>query len=146
MTFKDQEWNARFARMGDEAEKVFEESCDRGYVRYGLNRPPLAVHLLPRRIRYTPDYLTSEALVEVQGFGRDQQVKLKTDKYDALRWWNLTMQTRLALWDSHNQRFTTVTLNDVAEQIDEGNVELRKFPEGKAYYSFDAELFFNGKT
>ena len=80
MSFKDGTWAQRFGALGDEAEQVFERVARYGWVRYGLNRPPLQMHRLPARIRYTPDYLMSNKFIEVQGLGRDQKLKLKLDK------------------------------------------------------------------
>src|SRR6266498_2550714 len=88
-SFRDQDWQARYQGMGDLAEGAFEEVHQYGFVRWGLDRPPIQVHKLPKRIRFAPDYLTTHSFVEVQGFGKDQVIKLKLDKYDALRWWNV---------------------------------------------------------
>jgi len=85
--FADQSFNKRLNNMGDLAEGVFEEWCGTNFARYGLNRPPIAMWKLPAKIRYTPDYITSDYLVEVQGFGRKQVVHMKLDKWDALLWW-----------------------------------------------------------
>jgi len=91
--------------MGDEAEQMFEQVYPRGFVRYGLNRPPISVGKLSLKIRYTPDYLTSSSLVEVQGFGRDQLVKVKLEKEQALHLWNADMPTQFFLWDRTNKRY-----------------------------------------
>lgn len=145
-TFKDQDWKHRYQGMGDQAEKVFEEVFDKGFTRWGLQRPPIQVHRLPRRIRYAPDYLTTRHFVEVQGFGRDQIVKLKLDKYDALRWWNVMHPVLLFLYDSANVRYTFVELEEVTAQLEAGTAEIRKFPEGHAYYAFPAEVFFSEES
>ena len=91
MTFSDRSFNQRFYEMGDLAEGRFEDWSEHNFVRYGLNRPPLAMWKLPPRVRYTPDYLTSHNLVEVQGFGKKQIIHMKPDKWEALLWWDLSL-------------------------------------------------------
>lgn len=149
-SFKDQGWQARYQGMGDlaegEFERVMEEERRLGFTRYGLDRPPIQVHKLPKRIRYTPDYLTTHTFVEVQGFGQDQIVKLKLDKYDALRWWNVLHPVELFLFDSANVRWTFVKLDAVTELLEGEDVQIRKFSEGNRYYAFPAELFFSGES
>lgn len=112
--FRDQplEHRKRKGGMGDMAEAVFEKVYPLGYVRYGLDRPPIQVHALPELIRYTPDYITSKGLVEVQGFGKDQTFKLKDDKYEALRQWHRTFRVDLFIYDSANDRYGFVRLED----------------------------------
>lgn len=140
--FRDGSFGQRFTVMGDPAEKVFEENCEESFVRYGLSRPPLQVGKLPKRIRYTPDYLTTRALVEVQGVGADQIVKLKVAKYNALAWWALVMPVTLFISDSRKKRHTSVSLERVTELIESGNVPLGKFPEGHPYWAIPtADLF-----
>ena len=141
MSFKDRGWNARFAEMGDQAEAKFEEVCDRGFVRYGLNRPPLRMSMLPPFVRYTPDYLTSRAFVEVQGFGRDQTFKLKVDKYEALAEWAQQHPVDLFIYDSHNDRHIQLSLDEVYDVI-MASGHLDRFPEGKAFWSVPADAIF----
>lgn len=127
--------------MGDAAEQAFERDCDmtgRGFVRFGLNRPPLRVASLPARIRYAPDYLTGTGFVECQGFGRKQKVMLKVEKYGSLCWWNDLWPVTLFLWDSHRRRSCELPLRDVGVMIDEQYATLDYFPEGKAYFSLAA--------
>jgi|TARA_R110002051_G_scaffold46642_4_gene93222 hypothetical protein len=135
--FADQPFNKRIEGMGDLAEGVFEGWCGVNYVRYGLNRPPLAMWKLPLRIRHTPDYLTSDYLVEVQGFGRKQIVQMKLDKWKSLLWWDRNvMPVRLFLHDSHNDRQLMFPIKKLRPLID--NAEVRKFPEGNEYYALSA--------
>lgn len=146
-TFKDRPWSSRFDQLGDEAEARFETVCTDvlklGYVRYGLNRPPLQMSQLPTRLRYTPDYLMSGKLIEVQGFGRDQVAKIKLDKLGALHWWNDVHPVELFLWDSKNERWAFVTLKQVDAEIASGRCELCAFPEGKAYFALDGQALFD---
>lgn len=137
VSFKDQSFQRRFAGMGDEAEAVFERVYPRGWARYGLSRPRIALNLVPAFIRFTPDYVTSHGLVEVQGFGTDQVCKFKTDKIDALTQWSEHFPVTLFLYDKTNQRYGYMPLGDVtaACQIDG---ELKTFPEGATYWAIPA--------
>ncbi len=135
--FADQSFDKRFNDMGDLAEGVFEEWSPVNFVRFGLNRPPLAMWKLPPRIRYTPDYLTSDYLVEVQGFGRKQVVHMKLDKWKSLLWWDRNvMPVRLFLHDSHNDRQLMFPIKKLRPLVDKA--EVRKFPEGNEYYAINA--------
>lgn len=142
-SFRNRSWNQRFQGMGDEAEAQFEQWAkenERGFARYGLNRPPLQVHRLPHLIRYTPDYLMTHYLVEVQGFGRDQRFKLKTEKLNALREWAYYHPVRLFAWDSTNQRRIFITLDEIEWLLEHRDVPMGSFPEGKDYYEFHVDL------
>lgn len=142
MSFRDESWAKRFDAMGDEAEAVFERVCAEeniGFVRYGLNRPPLRMSMLPARLRYTPDYLMSAKLVEVQGCGRDALVKLKLDKQGALHWWNDVHPVELFLWHTQSRRWGFVPLHAFDTLIECGKATLEKFPEGKSYFSYPFE-------
>lgn len=147
-SFRDQDFQARFAGMGDKAEREFErvmrEDRRLGFVRTGLERPPIQVHRLPKHVRYLPDYLTSRCWVEVQGFGQDQIVKVKLDKLEALAWWNQEHPVELFLYDSHNHRWGQYPLALV--QALTAHAEIRQFHEGKHYYAIEAGGFFDGDT
>jgi hypothetical protein len=126
--------------MGDEAEGVFEAICSnegRSWARYGLRRPRLAVQMLPAKVRYTPDYLCNKELVEVQGFGKDQTIKTKVEKLDALAWWSNAMPVHIFLWDSTNRRYLERQLAWLRTMIRRHGTE-EVFPEGKVYYAFPA--------
>lgn len=138
MSFKDKNWNARFQAMGDEAEGIFEQVYPNGFTRYGLDRPPIQMHKLEPFIRYTPDYLTSQGPVEVQGFGYDQVAKIKVDKLEALLMWDAIQPTRLFLWDSHQQRHAMLAIDEVKRMVKHGDVTVQSFPEGKEYYAIPA--------
>lgn len=151
MSFKDQTFDQRFTKMGDEAEGHFvqfaADTLRLGAVRYGLDRPPIKMAGLPARVRYTPDFLMTKCFVEVQGVGRDQTVKLKLDKHGALHWWNdLRVDSfegvRFYLWDSANQRECWIHLRDLDQLLAEGKGKLASFPEGKTYFAFNADDIF----
>jgi len=144
VSFRDKQWNDRLDAMGDEAEGVFEAVAPANFVRYGINRPPLQVHRLPARIRFTPDYLMTNKFVEVQGCGRDQTFKLKVSKHGALRWWNDLHAVELFLWDSHNCRWCFVTLEQLESLL--VGTTVRAFPEGHPYFEFNADDVFGLST
>lgn len=130
--FSNQSFDARFGAMGDEAEGVFEHVYEKGFVRWGLNRPSIQVSALAMKIRYAPDYLTTNGFVEVMGVGRDQTLKLKVEKLLCLWQWNHEMPTQLFIWDSKNQRYCYVSIPDLANQL--GIATMATFPEGKNYW------------
>lgn len=140
--FRDRTFTERYSKMGDTAEKKFEEVYSKGFVRWGLDRPPLQVPKLPKRIRYTPDYLTTSHLIECQGFGRDQELRLKVDKLNALEWWSLVHPVQIFVWDSHNKRYAYVDLEQIDGWINAQQVKLKWFAEGKAYWAIPAEAIF----
>lgn len=145
MSFREGRWERRFEAMGDAAEAAFEEWAEvnkRGFIRYGLNRPPIAVHRLPTRVRYTPDYLTTRAFVECQGFGQDQLVKMKVDKAGCLHWWADLHEVELFLWDSANKRSVLVTLDEFDDALCEPEAALKHFQERKPYFEVPAHIFF----
>jgi hypothetical protein len=118
MTFRDQSFANRFAKMGDQAEGVFEATYPQNWERFGLDRAQINLSRVPEFIRFTPDYLTAKGLVEVQGFGRDQRFKLKDAKLAALREWHDIFRTDLFVWDSHNKRFGWVRLPELTLALD----------------------------
>lgn len=136
--FKDQSWNARFGAMGDEAEAKFEEVHEGGWVRHGLNRPPLSMSKLPPFVRYAPDYLTtSHGYVEVQGVGRDRLLKLKVEKAIELQRWHGLFMLTLFVWDSKKKRHTYVPWNEVWSTVP--SMPVNVFPEGKAYWEINID-------
>ena len=145
MSFKEGSWEQRFAKLGDEAERAFEDWAEvtkRGFTRFGLERPPIAMHRLPARIRYAPDYLTSKSFIECQGFGKDQLVKMKVDKAGCLHWWSDLHPVDLFLWDSTNQRSILVTLDRFDQLLCHPEAVLNHFAEGKPYFQLPAHLFW----
>ena len=151
MSFKDQSWEKRFGAMGDEAEGHFEqyatETLKLGFVRYGLDRPPIQMHRLPKHLCYTPDYLMSGCMVEVQGVGRDQQVKVKHDKLNSLRWWNDFQRPGFDgvcfyVWDSHKKRECMFHLSVFDKLLGQGKGQLDAFAEGKPYMYWAADDVF----
>ena len=145
MSFKDKSFADRFGAMGDQSESAFEQWCeqqDQNYIRWGLDRPPLKMSMLPARLRYSPDYLMSAKFVECQGFGRDQTFKLKVEKHGALHWWNDLHPVDLWVLDSHHDRACLISLLAIDELLNDPNVTIESFPEGKAYFAIPADVIF----
>jgi hypothetical protein len=134
--FHEKKWSQRFGAMGDEAEAVFESVWPRGFARYGLNRPPIQVAALPLKLRYTPDYITSTGLVEVQGFGRDGMFRFKVEKYRSLVQWAADWAVDVFLWDKTKKQHTTVALEDIEAIL--ASAQAGVYPEGKPYWKIPA--------
>mgnify|MGYP006266363977 CR=1 FL=1 len=146
MSFKDRDFTYRLNAMGDQAEGAFEQWCadnEQNYIRWGLDRPPLNLRMIPTRLRYAPDYLMSNKFVECQGFGADQTFKLKVEKHGALHWWNDLHPVELWVLDSHNQRACLLTLREFDNVLGTAGAELRSFPEGKTYFAVAGDAIFN---
>lgn len=121
--FRDRSWDQRLRALGDEAESqfaVFAEGYPFGFAPYGLARPPIQVHKVPLKIRYTPDFITTKYLYEVQGHGRDRVVKIKDDKLEALEAWNDDMPVRLFLWCSTTRTRWDVPFDNFYDLIVDG--------------------------
>lgn len=106
-TYSDMDWQQRETTLGDPAENacaLWSQQSGYPIVRYGLNRPPISLQKVPAFIRYTPDFLGPDMLLEVQGCGKDQLFKFKHDKLWALTEWDRHMPVHLFLWNQ--------TLND----------------------------------
>ncbi len=140
MAFHEQSFANRFGKLGDEAESVFEQVWQDGWVRYGLNRPPLHIASLPERIRHTPDYLTSKNFVEVKGIGRDETIKLKVAEFNCMHYWNQLHPLLLFVWSSHRKAWSVAALPFLQEAIDLGNAQLGLFHDGRAYFALSASL------
>jgi len=130
--FHQKDWESRYAQMGDEAEAKFDQVHPNS-APFGLNRPPVNLTKVPAFIRYMPDRLMHDRLIEVMGVGRDQTLKLKTDKLFHLHHWNSIHPTWLFLWDSHKKRWAEILVSDLVGVV--LLTEVKEFPEGKRYYS-----------
>lgn len=135
--FREQAFAARLGAMGDQAEQAFEAVHDGGFVRFGLNRPPVAVQLLPMMVRYTPDYLTSSGFVEVQGVGRDRIVKLKIEKAVALQQWHAIFNLRLFVWDSKRSEHHYFDWESLWPRL--STMPIGHFSEGKPYWELNID-------
>jgi hypothetical protein len=143
--FRDQSWNSRYAAMGDAAEAqcaAWLDATDRGYVRYGLDRPPLKMAMLPEFIRHTPDFLTSHSLIECKGFGRDQTAKIKEADLESLKDWNKQHPVEMFFYDQSNARCIVVALADLLKASKDSRITSGVFNDEipKPYWGYSAEL------
>ena len=139
-TFRLKTFDERIKTMGDIAEQKFEKDAAVKFVRYGLNRPQINMAHLPPEIRHTPDYLTSQGLVEVQGLGKDQILKIKHEKLKALKWWSEVHPLYLFIYDSYNERTYMMSFQELTKKCKMS--ETNYFPEGKPYYAMDSSLIW----
>lgn len=127
-TFAERNWNERETVLGDPAETAFTNwAADTGLpvVRYGLERPPISLVNVPPFIRYTPDFLTAESLIEVQGCGQDQTFKFKHDKLWALVAWDEHTEVCLWLWNQPQNTGHMIALTDLWQYLYNGTGTLR---------------------
>lgn len=146
MTYRTEKWEKRIETLGDPAENAFLEWAENTWfpvVRYGLNRPPLEMRLIPTKIRYTPDYLSNFGLIEVQGCGRDGLFKFKHEKLEALQSWSNDCPVSLWLYDQPADRGHMVMLDHVVNMcLNVDGTGFRKdgmFDGYKPYSQLDVE-------
>lgn len=102
MSYKDEQWDQRIEMLGDPGENAFREYAagrQLGHVKFGLDRPPVDLRRTSAFVRYAPDFLTDEGLIEVQGCGKDQTFKFKHEKLRALTQWNRAETVKVWLWN-----------------------------------------------
>lgn len=110
--YHQMDFAGRYGRLGDESEAKFRElnpNCED----YGLRRPEINLAKVPAFVRYTPDFLQHNRLIEVMGIGRDGTLKLKFEKLEALKQWEMHFPVDLFVWDSHRERHITMPLPQV---------------------------------
>lgn len=132
--FHEQGYSARQWAMGDTSEHVFED-VESGWVRYGLRRPKLNVAKLPLKIRYTPDYLQADALVEVQAFGKDGLLKVKVEKAEALQLWHADHPVELFVWDADRHQYGRAPWRDLLHELCRSGVGGTFDNDGKTYWA-----------
>lgn len=125
---------ARYAAMGDKAETAFQALHPKAH-RLGLNRPSLNMARMSASMRYTPDFLTEAAAVEVMGFSSkgNAALKLKCEKLDALRAWSALMPTVLWVYDSARHRYWAAPIAEWADACYEHGERLF-FPDNMRPY------------
>lgn len=136
LAYHQQDFSQRYGRLGDESEAKFVEVTPFKVERYGLERPSINMAKLPPFIRYTPDYLQHNRLVECMGIGRDGVLKLKVEKLFALNQWDLVHPVDLFVWDSAAKRWTQQPLHEVQKAC-MAHAEVKQFPEGKPAWFLD---------
>ena len=156
--FHKQSFGTRFAKMGDEAERVYEAVKPLGStIRFGFRRPKgIKFGTYPSGFRYMPDFMTASYLVEVMGLGRDGILKsLKVDKYEALKFWHKLSLGFKALgvvffiWNSSKKNYVILAWTDVVEEV---RYSKRKYGilafenDGNEYYRLDWDRLVDKET
>jgi len=112
--FNTKSWTSRYATMGDTAETAFATLYPHAH-RLGINRPAFSVASLPRYYRHTPDYLLPSGTYEVMGVSsrsKGATLKIKFEKLDSLKVWELLGPGHLWVWDSHKKRYWCSPVGD----------------------------------
>ena len=99
--FHQRPFHHRWSDMGDKAEGAFLERHPKAH-RIGLDRTELNTRAMTTRQRYAPDFMLENGLYEVMGFSSrgNDVLKLKCEKLDALRDWDIIIPTFLWVRDS----------------------------------------------
>ncbi len=142
MTFHKQGFNQRFATMGDPAEEAFVRANPKHH-RLGLNRPPFSMGGMSPLMRYAPDFMVRDRMVEVMGIATGGQgtLKLKQEKLDALIKWEQIGPVTLWVWDqSKDECWEAPILKWGAACI--ANGQQNRFPDNdKLYWELPHILF-----
>lgn len=138
MPFHKQQWPTRYRTMGDTAEKVFETVAPISFARLGWNRPQVSMKRMSLMLRQMPDYYVSSGhLVEVMGCGRDDILKLKVVKYEALKAWNRVQPLALFVYSSSREEWKLLEWEEVKAAVAAGRRRgIRVFSDDdpKEYY------------
>lgn len=108
-----QPFHLRYAALGDTAETAFLTTHPKAH-RLGLSRPQLSVIKMDPNLRYTPDFMLEDGAYEVMGFSSrgNGSLKLKFEKADALRSWDMLIPTHLWVYDSGRKRYWCAPIRD----------------------------------
>jgi hypothetical protein len=118
--FHEQPFASRLAAMGDEAEKVaalIYEERKIALTPYGWNRPEAYMGKWSAFIRYMPDFITNDYLLETQGCGRSGKMKFKLEKIAAQTVWAEQFQLRWFLWQRTPARWAEVHHGWVSSRV-----------------------------
>lgn len=147
--YRKQSFNQRFARMGDEAEAVYEAVAPLGNTtRFGFRRPKgVRFSTFPEKLRHQPDFVTASYLVEVMGLGRDGILKsMKVSKYEALKVWHQfakklgLLGVVLFIWNSSERKFITLPWDALVKEVAYSKKKygvLEFEVDGNQYYRLD---------
>ena len=69
-----------------------------------------------------------------------KKFKVKHDKLEALRWWSKIHPVFLFVYDSHKDRHSLLSLDDLTKRCKESDTE--SFPEGKPYFAIKSSLIW----
>jgi hypothetical protein len=113
MTFHSRDFQGRFATLGDPAEQAFLERNPKAH-RLGLCRPEFSMNGMAATMRYAPDFMLRTHFVECMGIatGGSGTLKVKLEKLNALRMWEVLGDVRLWVWDSSKGQYWDAGLDD----------------------------------
>lgn len=99
--FHSRDFAGRFSTLGDPAEQAFLERNPKAH-RLGLCRPDFSMAGMQATMRYTPDFMLRQRLVECMGIATGGQgtLKIKFEKLAALDRWAQIGTVHLWVWDS----------------------------------------------
>lgn len=121
--------------LGDPAEQAFLERHPKAH-RLGLCRPSFSMSGMPYTMRYTPDFMLRDRLVECMGIATGGQgtLKVKLEKLAALRFWETIGAVHLWVWDSSTDKCWDAPLH-LWEQACWAHGSKEFFPDNnKAYW------------
>lgn len=106
MSFHTKDFQGRFSTLGDPAEGAFLERNPKAH-RVGLCRPEFSMNGMPYTMRYAPDFMLRTHWVECMGIatGGTGTLKIKLEKLNALRMWEVLGPVHLWVWDSSKEQF-----------------------------------------
>lgn len=142
IAFHQRPFAHRFGEMGDRAEGAFIEQYPNAH-RLGLNRTTLNTRKMSARLRYTPDFLLEDGAYEVMGFASrgNNAIKLKLEKLDALREWDMIIPTFLWVRDSSTNNVWCATVHQWADACHQHG-ELKYFEDNdRAYWELKRANF-----
>ena len=140
MSFHRQSFTRRYATMGDTSEAVFDRVYPKNH-QLGLNRPPFFMGGMTTAMRYTPDRMLRDRLVECMGVGRDRLLKLKHEKLDALHDWQAIGPVVLFVYDQHDNCFYEAPLQDWAGRFEAHGIDGTFDNDGKTYRALHVDHF-----
>lgn len=136
MSFNKQAFAQRFQEMGDTAEAIYTQVQPLGKSEpFGWRRPKVTMSNMSNITKNMPDfYAGSGYLVEVMGCGRDLVLKLKVNKYEALKDWNRIQETTLFVWNSSLRDWVLLDWDGIKKVVAVGRKNgVKYFHDGPAY-------------
>jgi hypothetical protein len=126
--------------MGDPAEAAFDLVYPRNH-KLGLNRPSFFMGGMGLAMRYTPDRLMRDRIVECMGIGRDRKLKLKVEKLEALNIWQAIGPVWLFVFDQPKGTYYEAPLNEWEARCHSFGKRDTFENDGKAYVELHANSF-----
>lgn len=136
MSFHKQGFAQRFNELGDTAEAIYEKVLPIGNsIPFGWRRPKVTMRAMSNKIKNMPDfYAGSGYLVEVMGCGTDLTLKLKVNKYEALKDWNKDQPVTLFCWNSKLREWLFLDWTGIKKSVGIGRKNgTRFFHDGPEY-------------